>query len=95
MISQAERKLIYPIALILSTARRKTFEALGQEAEISGDKISNLVNSNAATVEELVEFAQKIFKRKKIYLLIDDTLIDKLYSKVIEGACDNYSSAIS
>lgn len=93
MISQAERKLTYPIALILSTARRKTFESLGATVEISGDKVAILVNSHAASTEELIKLAQKIFKRKKIYLIIDDTIIDKIYSKAIEGACDNYSSA--
>lgn len=92
MISKAEQKLTYPIALLLSTSRRKTFEALGRDIGISGDTIIRRVNKSATTVDELVLYAKKLFK-KKAYLLIDDTLILKIYSRYIEGACDNYSSS--
>jgi len=93
MISKAEQKLTYPIALLLSTSRRKTFEALGRDIGVSGDTIIRRVNKSVTTIKELLWYVKKLFKNKKIYLLIDDTLILKIYSRYIEGACDNYSSS--
>lgn len=93
MISKTERKLAYPTALILSNSKRKTFESLGLELKISGDTISRLVTENVAEINDLIRIAQKIFCRKKVYLLIDDTLILKVYSRFIEGTSDNYSSS--
>lgn len=43
MLSKNERKSTYQIALLLSNAKRKTFESLGQEAGVSGDTISRRV----------------------------------------------------
>ncbi len=37
MIRKTERKLTYPVALLLSSPSRKTFESLGREAGVSGD----------------------------------------------------------
>lgn len=93
MISKTERNITYPIALLLSTAKRKTFESLGAETGISGDTISRLATNNATTVQDLIHAAKKIFLRKKLYLLIDDTLILKTYSRLIEGTSDNYNSS--
>ncbi len=93
MISKTERKLAYPTALILSNSKRKTFESLGLELEVSGDTISRLVTENVAGINDFIRIAQNIFCRKKVYLLIDDTLILKVYSRFIEGTSDNYSSS--
>lgn len=94
MISnKAEQKLAYPISLLLSTAPRKTFEALAKEVETSGDTIARILDRTAATMQDLVAIAKKIFKRKRLYLIIDDSLILKLYSKLIPGTSDNYDSS--
>jgi len=92
MNRKTERKLTYPIALLLSIAKRKTFEELAKEPGVSGDTMARLVLESPITMEELIHFAKKIF-RKKIYLLLDDTLILKIFSQKIEGACDNYCSS--
>ncbi len=93
MISRTERKLTYPIALLLSSAYRKTFEALGRDRDISGDTTSRIVEHDSTTSKDLIKIVKAIFKNKRLYLIIDDTLILKMYSKVIPSASDNYDSA--
>ncbi len=93
MISKTERKLTYSIALLLSNENRKTFEELGRQVNWSGDTISRIVEHNAATAEELLQIARNLFGKKRLKLIIDDTLILKLYSKIIPGTSDNYDSS--
>jgi Transposase DDE domain len=91
--SKTEQKLIYPIALLLSTANRKTFEVLAQTIQMSGDTVERILDRAPATIEDLIGIAKTIFKRKRLYLIIDDTLLPKLYSKVIPGTSDNHDSS--
>ena len=93
MISETDRKLTYPIALLLSIPGRKTFEALARGIETSGDSISRIVEHYAATPQDLIKIVKKMLRGKRLYLVIDDTLILKIYSKTIPGTCDNYDSA--
>lgn len=93
MISKTEQKLTYPVSLLLSIPGRKTFEFLAKNIGVSGDSVARMVENYAATVQDLVNIAKAVFKGKKLYLIIDDTLILKLYSKVIQGTCDNYDSS--
>ena len=93
MISITERRLTYPIALLLSIPGRKTFAALARSLEVSGTEISRLLENHATTMQDLIAIAKNFFKRKRLFLIIDDTLILKLYSKIIPGACDNYDSS--
>jgi hypothetical protein len=91
--SKTEQKLTYPIALLLSTEKRKTFEALARSIGTSGDTIENSLDRRADTVFDLISITKKLFNRKKLYLIIDDTLLLKLYSKVIPGTSDNHDSS--
>lgn len=93
MIRKSEHQLTYPVALILSNAKRKTCEIISSEAGLSGDTFLRILNRKMVTIDDLVKLAQKALIGNKWYLIIDDTIIDKLYAKVIEGACDNYDSA--
>lgn len=93
MISKTERKLTYPIALLLSIPSRKTFEALARSLATSGSSVSRMVGDYPATTDDLIKIVKKLLKRKRLYLIIDDTLILKLYSKIIPGTCDNYDSS--
>jgi hypothetical protein len=90
MINQ---NLTYPIALLLSNSVKKNFESLGREVSISGDSITRILMSNAITTDDLLAFCTLIFGKKAVYLIVDDTLIKKIYSRLIEGACDNYDSS--
>jgi len=93
MISKTERKLTYPITLLLSSAPRKTCESMASIANMSGDSLLRLLKQEAITTEELIKVAYQVLRGKRWYMIIDDTIIDKIYSKEIEGACDNYDSS--
>ena len=90
MLSQAELNPKYSIALLLSSPKRKTFESLGRETGLSGDTVARILDVNAPTLEDFLKATNVILKQKKMYLLLDDTLIDKIYSQHIEGTSDNY-----
>ena len=89
MLLISERQSTYPLALLLSSGGKKTCAALGREFNQSGDSIIRLLEHNAVTTHELIEFAKSIFTNKEIYVVLDDTLIEKRYSKAVEGTSDN------
>lgn len=93
MISKNDRKLTYPLALLLSIPSRKTFEGLARSLGKSGSSVSRMLADCPATTDDLIKIVKKLLKRKRLYLIIDDTLILKLYSKIIPGTCDNYDSS--
>ena len=93
MISKTDHKLKYPLALLLSIPGRKTFEALARSLATSGSSVSRMLADCPATTDDLIKIVKKLLNRKRLYLIIDDTLILKLYSKIIPGACDNYDSS--
>lgn len=93
MIRETDRNITYPVALILSSPSRKTFESLAREIGTSGDFVAKVLDKSPTTTADLISMCKSIFKGKRTYLLIDDTLILKVYSQIIEGACDNYSSS--
>lgn len=90
MLSQTELNPKYSIALLLSSPKRKTFESLGRETGLSGDTIARLLDVNAPTFHDFLKAATALLKGKKMYLLLDDTLLEKIYSQHIEGTSDNY-----
>jgi hypothetical protein len=55
----------------------------------SGDTMLRLLDHHATTSDQLIEIAKKLFKSKDINLIMDDTLIEKMYSKAIERTSDN------
>lgn len=87
-----ERQLIYPVALLLSTSQRKSCEAMAVIAKVSGDKLCRILKEKTVAMRDLIDLSKKVLVGKK-YLVIDDTIIEKIYSKIIEGACDNYDSS--
>jgi hypothetical protein len=93
MLNKIEQIQQYSTALLLSTAKQKSFEALAAERGISGDKMADLVTDKTLGIDDLIAVAKKEFGNKKAYLIIDDTLISKQYSRVIEGTSDNYDSS--
>src|SRR5437868_12048976 len=93
MMNSTEQKIIYSSSLLLSIGERKTFEALARSAGISGDSLARYLEKSPATAKDLVQLAKNLFRKKRVCLIIDDTIILKEYSKNIPGACDNYSSS--
>lgn len=85
-----DRNVAYPLSLLLSIPK-KTCEALSEHIGTSGDSVIRMLNESCRSANELVAIMKKS-THKKLYLIIDDTIIAKIYSKYIEGACDNYST---
>lgn len=92
MLKKIASNILYPIVLLASTLKRKTCESLGIEANETGDKINKALEYMTLEIRDFIKAAQKILKKKRRYLILDDTLIDKLYARYIEGISDNYSS---
>lgn len=92
MISKTERKIIYPLSLLLSTDR-KTAESLSKTSNISGDTILRILAKDAISPETLAMIAVAFFGTNRLHVIIDDTLIQKMHSTFIEGSGDNYDSS--
>lgn len=92
MFETFEQSLIYVSGLISSTGR-KNCEALGRFLNKSGDSLLRILNDAPITATELTFLANQFFHNEPLYLIIDDTLIEKMYSRLIEGTSDNYDSS--
>lgn len=92
MISKTEQKAMYPISLLLSTGK-KTAENLSKVSEKSGDTILRMLNDKNVSSEELIRMAISLFGTNYLDAIIDDTNIEKMYSKLIEGTGDNYDAS--
>lgn len=92
MISKTERKIIYPLSLLLST-NRKTAESLSKASGVSGDTMLRILSKDAISPETLAMVAVAFFGTNRLHVIIDDTIIQKMYSLLIEGSGDNYDSS--
>jgi hypothetical protein len=86
------KNAIYPLSLLLSTASHKTCESMGELADISGDSMLRLLDKEVP-LKEKCEFVKGFFKKKSLYVIVDDVLIAKIYSKIIEGTSYQYDSS--
>src|SRR5580658_5103685 len=91
-----KQTITYSIGLLLSNfLSKKTCEALGKLWDKSGDSMLRVLEKKPASYAELMEIAKKFFKKKKLYLILDDTLISKIFSTLIAGTSDNFDSSTS
>jgi SRSO17 transposase len=93
MISKTEQKITYPLSLLLSTGKKKTAEALAKICYKSGDTMLRLLEKQSVNSEELICLAKEFFDTDFLDVILDDTLLEKMYSKLIEGSADNYDSS--
>lgn len=78
--------LTYPILTIVSTGKR-SFENLGRFLKKSGDTVSRLLQPAEVNLKKSQSISQLMFrKKKKLYCIIDDTLIKKFFSLFMQGA---------
>jgi Transposase DDE domain len=84
-----KRMLYYPMVLLLSN-NFKSAEALAEMLSISGDTLLRILKNECVSCEELLKVAKEKFGMEKVTVVIDDTLIKKVYSRYIEGSSDNY-----
>lgn len=84
--------LCYPLLLIMSTGKR-SFTALGQIINKSGDTIRRMLNPTRVIFQLLDKIAIRLFRNKKyLFLSIDETLIKKMFSRFIEGTDDFFDT---
>lgn len=86
--------LTYPLLVILSIGKR-SFEQLGSIIHKSGDTVARLLQPSKNSLAFTQLLAQKIFtKKKKLFLVIDDTLIKKFFAQYMQGAGLFYDTKI-
>src|SRR5579872_6427899 len=93
MISKTEQKITYPLSLLLSTSKKKTAESLSKICYTSGDTMLRILENQSTNPQELISFAKAFFGTDFLDVILDDTLLEKMYSKLIEGSADNYDSS--
>ncbi len=71
-----ERKLYYPMMLILSMPREKTAEALAKTVNKSGDTVLRILKDECIDANELICKAQQYFGDNTVDIIIDDTIIN-------------------
>ena len=78
--------LKYPILNLLSIGK-KSFENLGRTIQKSGKTISRLLQPASVSFEYMQYLCQSMFRdKKKLFCIIDDTLIKKIYSQEMQGS---------
>lgn len=86
--------LTYPLLLILSIGKR-SFEKMGEIIHKSGDTIARILQSSQISLTFTQTIAQKIFsKKKRLFFIIDDTLIKKLFAQYMQGSGLFYDTKI-
>jgi len=79
--------ITYPLLILLSTIGKKSFENLGQLIQRSGDTVYRLLHPAEFSFLQAGYIAQSIFAEKKnLFVGIDDTLIKKIHSQIMQGA---------
>lgn len=87
--------ITYPLLLLLSTIGKKSFENMGRLIQRSGDTVHRLLHPAEASFQCSRSIAQSIFaKNKTLYVGIDDTLIKKIYSKMMQGTGMFYDTKV-
>ena len=82
---QSSMILKYPILTILSRGKR-SFENMGRVIKKSGDTVRRLLCPSEESLEKTRQICKEMFKKKKkLYVIIDDTLIKKFHSRFMQG----------
>lgn len=93
MLEKIKTNLRYSISLLLSTANKKTCPALSAVFDTSDDSMLRMLEHEAISLDDLFASAKKFFGEKPLYLILDDSLLKKMFSKFIQGTSDNFDSA--
>jgi hypothetical protein len=91
--------LNYSAILILSIGKcigKRSFRNLGLIVGKSGDTIQRMIRPAAESVGLMYQIAKYLFRDKsELFLVIDDTLIKKIHSRLMEGAGMFYDTKTS
>lgn len=86
--------LTYPFLGLLSIGK-KSFENMGRFIQTSGRMIASLLQSAETSFSIAHRICQSIFsEKKKLYLIIDDTLIKKIFAMNMRGTGMFYDTKI-
>ena len=78
--------LKYPILNLVSIGK-KSFENLGRTIQKCGNTISRLLQPSSISLQHAQYLCQSTFRnKKKLFCIIDDTLIKKIHSQWMQGA---------
>lgn len=78
--------LTYPFLVILSIGK-KSFENMGRFIQTSGRAIANLLQPAQINFDIAHQICQLMFSgKKKLFLILDDTLIKKIFASNMRGA---------
>ena len=78
--------LTYPILVILSIGK-KSCENMGRLIKKSGDTIARLLQPASESFKYSQWICKQMFRgKKKLFCIIDDTLIKKIYSTLMQGS---------
>jgi hypothetical protein len=87
--------ITYPLLILLSTLGKKSFENMGRLVQRSGDTIYRLLYPAEISFHQSRSIAKSIFTKKKtLYVGIDDTLVKKIYSTIMQGAGMHFDTKI-
>jgi len=77
---------IYPLLTIITNIGKRSFENMGKLIKKSGDTISRMLRPGHESLEASRKIAQQIFANKKeLLVIIDETMIKKIHSQMMEG----------
>jgi hypothetical protein len=78
--------LNYPLLTLLSIGK-KSFENMGRFIQRSGDTVERMLQPSSVSLDQARHICQTMFKGKnKLFIIIDDTLIKKIYSQLMCGS---------
>jgi hypothetical protein len=84
----------YPLLTMLSTGKR-SFENMGRLIKKSGYTVSRLLRSASISFHCSKDLCLSMFQeKKKLFIIIDDTLIKKIHSQMMQGEGIFYYSKI-
>lgn len=86
--------LDYPLLTILSIGKR-SFESMGNLIKKSGDTIKRLLRPSDENFAQIYKIATQVFHGKvELVLILDDTLIKKIFSRLMQGSGWFYDTKI-
>jgi hypothetical protein len=79
---------------LINTGKR-SFENMGRFIKKSGETVSRMLRPGLESLELSKKIAQEMFsKKKELFVVIDETMIRKMYSQVMEGAWGLFDTKI-
>lgn len=87
--------VMYPLLTLLSIGK-KSFENMGRFLRKSGDTVSRLLQPSSVSFAHARSICLSMFQgKKKLFIILDDTLIKKIHAQRMQGAGMFFDTKIS